>query len=675
MKPITLFGKKINIKIETVKKVEEIEKELTTEELVKKRLIFIALIFIFFAISSKFSYVKNTYHIGTEISKDIIAPNSISYFDNNKKRDLILKLISEEEGVYERNTRVEQEVKFNIENFYEDLKKDKKSKEEIFDLLGVEYNIDNIEKLNLSKEKTLEYLENIFNLGIQNNEEGQNLLNIQLDEIDDIFIKNLLKSFIKANKLYNYEKTEENLRKRIANIDNIEIKIQAGDIVVKKGTVLKAEDIEILKKIGVYSLKDNIQIFIGNILYLIVASIIFVLSTRKILSKELASKQKFYASILAITIYLLSLRFISLKFIHFFPFESLTLMFGILFGVQYAGIFSVFILIYISTMLGFNYLILIVTMISMIYAIYSLKKIRNRTDIINTGIYIGLVKVMIGLSIGLIGKVDFVEQVFKMVELFLSGLLSAMIVIALLPYFEETFNILTKMKLIELGDLSHPLLRKMALEAPGTFHHTMLVATLSELAAEAVGADSTFTRVACYYHDVGKMKRANFYVENQNSGINPHDKLSPTLSTMIIKAHTKDGQEIGKEYKIPKEIRDIMTEHQGTTFLAYFYNKAKKENPDILESDFRYDGPKPRSKESAIIMMADSIEAAVRSLDVKDHVSVEKMIRKIISGKMEDEQFTEADITLKEMEIIINSFVKTLQGIYHSRIKYPDQKK
>jgi putative nucleotidyltransferase with HDIG domain len=259
-------------------------------------------------------------------------------------------------------------------------------------------------------------------------------------------------------------------------------------------------------------------------------------------------------------------------------------------------------------------------------------------------------------------------------ELFGSGIFSGMLTIALLPYFEETFNILTKLKLIELGDLSHPLLRKMALEAPGTFNHSMLVATLSEQAAECIGADSTFTRVACYYHDIGKMKRPNFYVENQHSGINPHDNLSPTLSTMIIKAHTKDGQEMGKKYKIPKEIRDIMAEHQGTTLLAYFYNKVKKDNPDINESDFRYDGPKPKTKESAIIMLADSIEAAVRSMDEKNPIEVEKMIRRIIGNKMDDAQLSDADLTLKEIELIINSFVKTFQGVYHSRIKYPGQK-
>jgi len=171
------------------------------------------------------------------------------------------------------------------------------------------------------------------------------------------------------------------------------------------------------------------------------------------------------------------------------------------------------------------------------------------------------------------------------------------------------------------------------------------------------------------------MKRPNFYVENQKGGINPHDKLSPNLSTLIIKSHTKDGQEMGKEFKIPKEIRDIMAEHQGTTFLAYFYNKAKKEDSTVEASDFRYDGPKPKTKESAVIMLADSIEAAVRTLEDKDPVSVEKMIRKLIAAKIDDEQLSDADLTLKEIEIIIKTFVKVLGGVYHNRIKYPDQKK
>ena len=153
------------------------------------------------------------------------------------------------------------------------------------------------------------------------------------------------------------------------------------------------------------------------------------------------------------------------------------------------------------------------------------------------------------------------------------------------------------------------------------------------------------------------------------------DKLSPSMSALIIRAHTKDGQEMGKEYNIPREIRDIMAEHQGTTFLAYFYNKAKREDPSVEASDFRYDGPKPRTKESAVIMLADTIEAAVRTLENKDPISIEKMIRKLIDAKVGDEQLSDADLTLKELEIIIKTFVKVFGGIYHTRIKYPDQKK
>lgn len=684
MKSITMFGKKIVLRIEESKKAEEVaEKVESKERVITNRLVFLALMLSFFVMSSKLSYIDSNYKVGVEVAKDIISPNSIKFVDEERKKELIAKLLSQEEGVYERNGKVEQDVYFKISVFFNNIRqgkledstsdfykniKSKFSDEEIENFKDTE-NLDNLEK------SIKENLEEIFENGVRNTEKAQKKLKEDLDSFENKTESKILMEYVKPNYLYSYKKTEESLRSKIANIDDIEVSVQAGDVIVRRGTILKAEDIKILRKVGVYSLKDNIKIFAGNLLYVIVLSVLFVTSLKKVLKKEMSKKQQFFATALALFLYVLALRITGLKYINIFPFESIVLMFGILFGVEFATIMSVFIVMYTISIVGYNYIVFVTGIISIIFSLYSIKKISTRTDIINTGIYIGILKLMIGLGVSSIAKIDFVDQVFRMVELFLSGLLSAMVVIALLPYFENTFNILTKMKLVELGDLSHPLLKRMSLEAPGTFHHSMLVATLSEQAAEAVGADSVFTRVACYYHDIGKMKRSNFYVENQSSGINPHDKLSPTLSTMIIKAHTKDGQEMGKEYKIPKEIRDIMAEHQGTTFLAYFYNKAKKENPDILESDFRYDGPVPRSKESAIIMMADSIEAAVRSLDEKDPVSVERMIRKIISAKMDDGQFAEADITLKEVEIIMGSFVKTLKGIYHSRIKYPDQKK
>lgn len=684
MKSITIFGKKIVLKIEESKKAEEVaEKVESKERIISNRLIFLALMLSFFVMSSKFSYVNSDYKIGTEVKKDIISPISIKFVDEERRRELIAKLLSQEEGIYERNGKIEQDILFSINSFFNNFNQGKSedSQSEFYKLLKDKFSEEEIKNLNNEenreklKEETKKAVELIFQTGIKNTNKGQEQLKEAILAVQNKTIAKILTLFTKPNFLYSYEKTEEALRSKIANIDDVEVVVQAGDVIVKRGTILKAEDLKMLRKVGVYSLKDNIKIFGGDFLYVIVISVLFITSLKKVLPKQIAKKQQFYGTALALFLYLLALRLTNLRYINIFPFESIALMFGILFGVEFATIMSVFIVMYTISIIGYNYIVFVTGIVSIIFSIYSIRKISTRTDIINTGIYIGILKLMIGLGVSSVAKVDFVDQIFRMVELFLSGLLSAMVVIALLPYFENTFNILTKMKLVELGDLSHPLLKRMSLEAPGTFHHSMLVATLSEQAAEAVGADSVFTRVACYYHDIGKMKRSNFYVENQSSGINPHDKLSPTLSTMIIKAHTKDGQEMGKEYKIPKEIRDIMAEHQGTTFLAYFYNKAKKENPDILESDFRYDGPVPRSKESAIIMMADSIEAAVRSLDEKDPVSIERMIRKIISSKMDDDQFAEADITLKEVEIIMQSFVKTLKGIYHTRIKYPDQKK
>ncbi len=684
MKPITLFGRKISIKVEESKKPEEIIKNVNdNDRIIINRLALLALVLSFFVVSSKLSHVKSSYKKGVKVTKDIIAPSSITYVDKEKKKELIASLLSQEEGIYVRNKKIEQDVFYKVSNFFAEIRQILGGKEfpSIVDEKRFAFDEEDKERLtnldDLSKVQsiTVSYLYELFDQEIRNIDSELEEVRLNIDNLEDPTAKKIVKEFFLPNFLYNYEKTEEELKKKIANIEDVEVQINAGDVIVRKGSVLGAEEVDLLKRVGVYSHSDNIRIFVGNILYLAVLSVLFVISLKVVLKKEMLKKQQYYATLLALGIYMLTLRFTGLSYMNLYPFESIALLFGILFGVPYATVVSAFLVMYLIAMTGYNYYTFIILVTSITYAIYSVNKVKNRTDIINTGIYIGLVKLLTGLAIGWVAKLDFVDQVFNIAQLFLSGLFAAMVVIALLPYFENTFNILTKMKLIELGDLSHPLLRRMSLEAPGTFHHSMLVATLSEQAAEAVGADPIFTRVACYYHDIGKMKRANFYVENQRSGVNPHDNLSPTLSTIVIKAHTKDGQEMGKEYRIPKEIRDIMAEHQGTTFLAYFYNKAKKENPDIIESDYRYDGPKPRSKESAIIMMADSIEAAVRSLDQKDPVSVEKMIRKIIASKMEDEQFTEADITLKEIEVIIKTFVKTLQGIYHSRIKYPDQKK
>lgn len=243
--------------------------------------------------------------------------------------------------------------------------------------------------------------------------------------------------------------------------------------------------------------------------------------------------------------------------------------------------------------------------------------------------------------------------------------------LALIPYLENTFDILTDIKLLELSDFSHTLLKQLLLQAPGTFHHSIMVGALAESGAEAIGANATFARIASYYHDIGKMKRPNFFIENQRGGENPHNKIKASLSALIITSHTKDGYILGKQNKLPKEILDIILGHHGTTLVQYFYYKALSEDKEVLEADFRYSGPKPKSKEAAIILLADTVEAAVRSSEDKSREGIEKLIRYLIKYKIDDDQLSDSDLTMREIEEVTQAFLNTLQGAYHERIKYP----
>ncbi|MFC0473472.1 HD family phosphohydrolase [Halalkalibacter kiskunsagensis] len=259
---------------------------------------------------------------------------------------------------------------------------------------------------------------------------------------------------------------------------------------------------------------------------------------------------------------------------------------------------------------------------------------------------------------------------------FLSGFIAAVLTIGLLPFFEAGFGILSTSRLIELSSPNQPLLRKILVEAPGTYHHSVVVGNLSEAACESIGENGLLARVGSYYHDLGKTKRPHFFIENQMKMDNPHDKISPQLSRTIIIAHPYDGADLLREYKMPKEIIDIAEQHHGTTLLKYFYHKANKDSEQqVPESQFRYPGPKAQTKVSAIVGIADSVEAAVRTIQKPTPDKIETLVRKIIQDKLEDGQFDESDLTLKELDQIAVSICETLKGTFHQRIEYPEDVK
>jgi len=304
----------------------------------------------------------------------------------------------------------------------------------------------------------------------------------------------------------------------------------------------------------------------------------------------------------------------------------------------------------------------------------------RRFDLIRTGFYISLAGLMIVLSIYLIEKclidVDNVLILQNCVLIFINGILSSIIALGLFPVFESWFKIITPYGLAELADHNQPLLKRLQFEAPGTYHHSLMVSNLCEAAAEAIGANPILARVGAFYHDIGKLKRPLFFVENQSYfGIeNPHTKLNPRLSKMVITAHPKDGVELAKEYGLPPIIHNFILQHHGEGLASYFYNQAIQEEglENVKEEQFRYTGPKPNMKETAILMIADAVESAVRSLKNPTPEEIENIIDKIIVERLNDTQLADSPLTLHDLKVIAATFSRILRGMQHNRIKYQE---
>jgi putative nucleotidyltransferase with HDIG domain len=266
----------------------------------------------------------------------------------------------------------------------------------------------------------------------------------------------------------------------------------------------------------------------------------------------------------------------------------------------------------------------------------------------------------------------------------LAGLGSGFIVLGVLPFIERVFHITTGMTLLEYQN--HPLLRRLALEAPGTYNHSLQVASMAEEAAIVVEADALLCRVACYYHDIGKLRKPDYYIENQSSGENRHLNLNPNMSLMVILSHVKDGIEMAKEYGLPRAFVPFIREHHGTTLVEYFYREACQRQQqklaeghhdagkNIEDCDFRYPGPSPRSRETAIVMMCDTCESACRAMTDPTPARIEGRVEDLFKKRLLDGQFDECPLTLRELDLVRKSITKSLGAIYHGRIQYPDDK-
>lgn len=308
-------------------------------------------------------------------------------------------------------------------------------------------------------------------------------------------------------------------------------------------------------------------------------------------------------------------------------------------------------------------------------AIHAVSRVQQRFDLARAGIFAALVSAWLVVALSCYAGLPWTGWVADAVAALVTGVACAIAVVGVLPYLEDTFGITTTFKLLELASPSQPLLRELQLKAPGTYHHSILVGNLAEAAAEAIGADALLVRVGSYYHDIGKTKRPYFFIENQLGMANQHDRISPRLSALVITAHVKEGLEMAREYKLPAILQEFIATHHGTSLVSYFYHQAVQAEGQrqVQEEHFRYPGPRPRTRETGIVMLADGVEAACRSLKTPTPEQIEAMVRKIVDKRLADGELSEAPLTLREIEKVSAAFIRILTGLFHHRIEYPDQ--
>lgn len=641
------------------------------------RFLLLSIIFFIFGIFVEAIRLKPNYTVGSIAESDIIAYKNVTYSVDLLDDNIQDKIFRNTTPEYDKIPEVNKETRIAINEFFRDLRETKFYNDDDIKkfIQSRKYNltVEDVKKI-LTRVEDPSYLVNISDIvseiydeGIIRTEDFPRIIREKEIRADNLDLK-FLKNFIKPNLKLNEQETEKKIADNIASLKDREVNIYKGDTIVKKGDIIDNDAYLKLEKLGMVRGGAKIIKITGLVItFIILITLLYTILKRN--CKELMESNVFYPMLITI-IFLDVLYIIFLKnnyFTYILPFAMLPLIGTILGGRLFSFVLTFTNILVLSREESWLLVMIAVALV----AIYKADNLTSRSDIIKISLFLGIFQAVVSVSYGLVNQLNLVLLMTIIIFSVFGGLITGVISLGVLPYFENTFDILTNMRLLELSDFSHTLLKQLLVKAPGTFHHSIMVGALAESGAEAINANATFARIASYYHDIGKMKRPEFFVENQKGGENPHNKTKPSLSALILTSHTKDGYIMGKQNKLPKEILDVILEHHGTTLVQFFYYKALENGEKVVESNFRYSGPKPKTKESGIILMADTVEAAVRTLEDKSREGIENFIRYLIRTKIDDNQLSDSALTLGEIEKVIQAFVNTLQGVYHERIKYP----
>lgn len=487
------------------------------------------------------------------------------------------------------------------------------------------------------------------------------------------YVFEIVMHYLKPNISFNQKATEKNIKETVKNVPPVMIHVEKGEKIVGDGERVDRVSAIKLKELSKHYTTINTNTLLGFLVLLYSLIILGIGYLYKYQADMISTK-----NLLMLGVIILMTGALGKIMLHFdlsiyaMPMAAVSIILSILFNEELAVFITLFLSILMGFLIGGRFEFVLFFLAGGLSAIYTISSSsRMLRDILRLGIIIAMANAIIIIGYGIVK-----QHVMELgPDLFWGCLINAgmstMLAIVGLLYLEKLFNVTTNFQLFELSDVNTPLMKKLLLEAPGTYHHCLLVGNMAEAAATEVKANAILCRVGGYYHDIGKIIRPTYFVENQMSE-NKHDDINPSLSASVIKSHIKDGMEIAREYHLPSKVMDIIQQHHGTTLLTCFYHAQKQRQEDVSTSEFKYPGPKPQHKEAAIVMLSDSVEAASRSLIKPTAARIEETVKQVIDNYFTDGEFDECDLTLKELTKIGNVLTRLLTTMYHSRIEYPE---
>ncbi len=465
-----------------------------------------------------------------------------------------------------------------------------------------------------------------------------------------------------------------------ASLEN-PVQISEGEKVIRKGFPITEEAYSKLEKMAKTPSYVDYRSFANSVLfYVLLGAFAAFLFSRRILQRKAAPRELIFLSVLFVIVFAITSFGIKIPFFSYsfalpilIPASLSVMLITVLFGQLSAVYFSLLVSFAVLYITSFDPVPSFFILCSSIAAARIVRKTEKRIDMIFASTILGILHAVFLFAFKLIfNEASSLPLSIIMGNVF-NGFISGILALGLLTPLESLLNTASVFRLMDLSDLNNPMMRRMLLTAPGTYNHSMMVATLAESACTEIGANPLLARVGAYYHDLGKMEQPEYFVENQN-GNNKHNEINPRLSASVIRRHVKKGLEKANQLRLPKEVMDIIAEHHGNSLISYFYAEAKKQDDQVTPEEFSYIGTPPSSKESAVVMLADTVEAACRTLEKPSVSRLEKFIRQLIMNKVEHHQLDKSGLTFKDLDLIQQSFVKILAGYYHSRIEYPNQK-